>query len=145
MAEVARGISDRTDDRHDVARACCLWGYVASVDVFRGASLWLTDEEADILKDCRGSSLRCNFVLNREARLAGSSLWRLIPKHHYWDHLLRRAVPQRLNAANFWTFAEQDFVGRVVAMSKAVKKGGLARDSNISKRFLMHSETQVIL
>ena len=144
MAHVTKTISDSTGAPHDIARASCVWGFVASVDVFRTASSWLTDSYIDFLKGCRGASLHCSFDLNREARHGNCSLWRLIPKHHYWDHLLGRAGSQRLNPSNFWTFAEEGFIGRVVSISKAVRAGGLARDSNISKRFLTHFETQVV-
>ena len=51
--------------------------------------------------------------LSMEACLAGVPRWNVVPKFHYFAHMIDELHDRGMNPRCFWCFGDEDFVGRV--------------------------------
>ena len=77
----------------------------------------LTDSEASFLNVARESALHNYYWLHVHFAELGRSMFNMTPKFHECDHMLRRACQTRLSFALVWTFASEDFMGRMAKLS----------------------------
>ena len=127
---------------HNSAVAGTIFGYIRSLEICKASGTWLSDDAAGELETCRIAALECHAFLAHEAhRSSRDNVWVTKPKHHIYDETLRRACRERLNPGNHWCFADEDFVGKVVQISRFVG-GGRARAEGTLRRYLLRLHCQ---
>ena len=94
--------------------ATSLWGWVSAIDLLKSFPMFLNAEQQAQIEQCRIAALGSHSVLCCRSIAEGRQQFRTIPKHHSCDHLLR----DRRNPTHSWTFADEDFIGRLVRMSR---------------------------
>ena len=58
-----------------------------------------------------------------------------MPKHHYYDHCIRRAIDIRLNPLYHWAFMDEDLMGKIKLIAQQCS--GVTRESRVLQRFLI--------
>eukprot|EP00969_Alexandrium_andersonii_P089802 3965558-Alexandrium_andersonii.AAC.1 len=56
------------------------------------------------------------------------------PKHHMYDHCLRRADSGRLDPVHHWAMADEDFIGKISRV--AAKPHAAQRSHRAAERFV---------
>ena len=114
-------ISNSTRSSYDEAMCSSLWGLIRGVDIFQAAGKFLNSSEKAQLEIARQAAFTGHSFLAHRAILASSGLFRTLPKTHYCDHIYR-AVDGR-NGADGWTFADEDFIGRLIRINRRSSDG----------------------
>ena len=127
MSNICVSIASANPSDVNRAQSACIWAYVQFVDVCRCAPLWRRDSDRRELEFCRKTALFAHSVLAHEANAGRipANLWATKPKCHYFDHLARKCLSEKLNPCNHWVFADEDFIGRIVRIVHHV--GGSTR------------------
>lgn len=105
-------------DQHITHCSAMLWGYCFIFDTCLRGGLWFDRDEACRISYARQVALGSNAALSREALQLGKTIYPQKPKHHLCDHALRDAATTRLNPGHHWTFSDEDFIGRMVKLSR---------------------------
>ena len=122
---------------HNQAVFGCLYGFIQTAELCKSCDVWLTDDVVDQLKFCRDLALCSHAFLANEAHLTRRAhLWVTKPKHHLYDECISVSVQSRLSPGNHWVFADEDFIGRCVSITKFVW-GGPKRAERTLLRYLL--------
>ena len=57
--------------------------------------------------------------LAAEAAAAGKKLWKAQPKLHLFCHLCEWQIPLRLNPRMYWTYGDEDLVGKLIEVASS--------------------------
>ena len=102
------------DDYSPQGLRCTLLGaYVRLFEIFSMPAWRMGSRELLQIKELGKQLLLCSNLLASRAKRAGSKNWRLKPKHHQLLELCHEANATALNPALYWTFGDEDFVGKV--------------------------------
>ena len=71
----------------------------------------LTVEQATRLEVARKEGLLGHHFLAKESIRQGRFIYKLMPKHHKMDHLMRRGIRARVSPNLFWTFVLESEMG----------------------------------
>ena len=115
-AKVVRLAERMPNDGYLQSMSLMMWGYCEMISVLLRSPLWLPDDSAEILMTTREAALFGNAELSSLAIAASRNMFPLKPKLHMVDHLCREAHLTRLNPAYYWTFADEDFMGRIKSL-----------------------------
>ena len=96
-----------------------MWGFAEAIIIMNLAGFWLEPSECDRLETAREASLMSYAHLSRESCDTGILTWPTKPKNHYWDELCRESVRLSQNPSSHWCFQDEDFIGRVVVISRS--------------------------
>ena len=117
LCSVVTDESHRAPENTHLSRcSAMLWGYCSIFTICREGDLWLTDKEAVKLEFSREAALYNNAALSAER----PNRFPQKPKHHELDHALRESTRSRLNLGHHWAFSDEDFIGRIARLARAV-------------------------
>ena len=64
--------------------------------------------------------IRLYAQLSHEAIVQRVKMWKMSPKHHIFTHLCEWQIPDlKLNPRSYWTYADEDLVGRTVEVAES--------------------------
>ena len=121
LLSVLTSLSAASGDAHHELMCCTLWGFIRGVDIFKSAGRFLNPSEKVRLEAARKAAFVAHARLAHAAIASNSTLWRTIPKSHYIDHLYR--CEDCLNPACGWTFADEDWIGRLIRINHRSSDG----------------------
>ena len=78
---------------------------------------WLTEAAAAEFYTGGTLALTMFAALSRRARASGQPRWPIKPKMHQIDHMLTTVLTTSLNPAWWWSFADEDFNGKLVKLA----------------------------
>ena len=117
---VAHVLVEQPGDRNQHARLrmTCLWGLADFLHVLDTQGHWLDRHARARVKHAATAYLMCYQHLSREAHDDGKLLWKVLPKHHYFGHMVRDAWTSGWNCRFDATFALEDFGGHVAKLNR---------------------------
>ena len=116
--------------------ASCAWTYMELLKKIESWPLLLTAEQAEYFFKTGQSHLMMYSQLRKQSSeqdgrdSINRSLWQLMPKHHYFQHLLFTVREERVNPAYFTLLCAESFVGTIARMAR------LSHRSTLSKRVI---------
>ena len=110
-------LGERPEDSDAELRAVAIWGLADMMYVFDTSEPLLSDSQVSRARRSGYAYLNAWASLASKANLEGRAAYKLRPKMHYLDHLLER-LETRENPRFFSNFADEDFMGRVVAIAR---------------------------
>ena len=133
--KVTRLADQKPGDHYLQVMALMMWGYCEMISLLHRSPLWLDDDTANKLMITREAALFANAELSGLAIAASRNIFPLKPKLHMVDHLCREAASNRLNPAFYWTFADEDFIGRMKSLAKSCHRSTVAK--RVSERYVI--------
>ena len=86
-----------------------LWGLGTLWQEYRNG--WqLSSARAALMEEARKAFLLGYHACSKAHHARQSFIYPIIPKHHHFDHLLRRAIRTKLSPSLVWTFSEEDMM-----------------------------------
>ena len=114
LSTVATSLADqRPLDMHLTLIATMLFGYVDIIVCCQGAEQILSDAEVARLGVARECALHSHRALSTNMMALGVRRYPPKPKMHVTDHVVRLAMANKVNPLWSWTFADEDFIGRI--------------------------------
>jgi hypothetical protein len=94
----------------------CVWGLHSYFEILKAADRFFTHAE---VSSVHRAGIACLTAYSELAKLrGGAALWHHIPKMHQFQHLLEDAVIDLSNPRFFHCFSDEDFVGRMLRLSR---------------------------
>ena len=118
---------------HTQLRRTCLWAYNEWHYVLDGADLILTDDQAAAAYRAGSLFLLAYGALASEAVANEMYLWKLRPKHHYFQHMVEFAAQYKMNPRKLQCLADEDYLGKIKRVCKQLHK------SNVCLRYLQRA------
>ena len=105
---------------HSKIRATMLWGFVGAYKLFSWPGVFrFNDEQVPHLSSCRKAALHGFDWLTKSACEGNRPLYKVVPKIHNLDRILRNAIDTRRNPTTYWCFSEEDFCGTIAKLANA--------------------------
>ena len=102
------------DDYSPAGNRCKILGaYARLFEIFSMPKWRMSSGDLLQIKELGQQLLLCSNLRATQAKRAGSSNWRLKPKHHQLLELLHETHATALSPSLWWTFGDEDFVGKV--------------------------------
>ena len=95
-------------------------------EIFSSAKWRLSAADLIKINDVGKELLLCSNLRAADAIRTGSSNWRLKPKHHQMLELLHEARATALSPGLFWTFGDEDFVGKISVIASCCHRRTVA-------------------
>eukprot|EP00959_Pyramimonas_sp_CCMP1952_P039014 817166-Pyramimonas_sp.AAC.2 len=78
-------------------------------------------QSAENIKDwgIRHAMLYSQFFREAARRDPRTPLWRMVPKHHLFVHLLEKQTPEQGNPREGWNYGDEDEIGTAVELASA--------------------------
>ena len=95
------------------ARCKLLGAYARLFEIFSMPKWRIGSRDLLQIKELGQQLLLCSNLRAAQAKRAGSKNWRLKPKHHQILELLHETNATALSPSLYWTFGDEDFVGKV--------------------------------
>ena len=109
LAPIAVTVARRDGTHENRMRSLMLWGLDTLWQEYRNG--WqLSDERAALMEEARKAFLLGYHACSKAHHARQSFIYPIIPKHHHFDHLLRRAIRTKLSPSLVWTFSEEDMM-----------------------------------
>ena len=90
-------------------------------------SIFMTADEMHKLEEARCQSLHGYHALWTQSQELGKHRWGVIPKCHYMDHMYRRAITTSVSMGTWWTFSDEDWIGRGAKLGSMVHAASMNR------------------
>jgi len=116
-------------------RALMCEALVKFYDIIHESGYYITDGAT--FKQA-ASQFQLNYQwLSQNAMQNGQHLWSVVPKHHFFEHLVDQALFE--NPKMFWVYTGEDFVGRLCRVAHFVLPGKATHDltSFLVERYLI--------
>ena len=115
------------DDVDSLIRLC-LGGFSQVYSVIKHKHRWLTEADAATLESGREAAL---YGFNALSSLFACQdppcpLFKMTPKFHQMDHILRVAVRDKLNPRVFWTLGDESFGGEVALVCRGLHPSSMS-------------------
>ena len=109
--------------------ACMTWGFSNFINILQDNGQWVRDEDVPKLMQARAAALHNYNALSHAAASANppQALWPMKPKIHLLDHVARDVANNKLNATWYWTFLDEDFVGRMTRLAAMTHRANCRR------------------
>lgn len=91
-------------------------------------SIFMSEGETRRLEQARERSLHGYHWLWTNSKATGHHRWHVIPKCHYVDHMHRRSIERTICMSTWWTFSEEDWIGR------GAKLAGMTHGASMNRR-----------
>ena len=124
----------RPADRHLKNVSVVLYALADFFHVCETADRYFTDAQATQLWRAGSLFLAVYSGLAAEAVKDKVHAWQIVPKHHYFCHLILESYAGRLNPAYHHCFADEDFVGQVARSTCKLHRNTLSRQ--VCQRYL---------
>jgi hypothetical protein len=128
---VAKRYSDGSDDYNLLLGS--LEGLDGFYDIINVRQMFLEPHESARLIEHVHKSCLCYAALAKRGADAGTKLYNLTPKFHYWMHMAWFAKFE--NPRQSWTYANEDYVGRIAKVAKSIAFG--TNSLNLGRKVLL--------
>lgn len=110
LAPICQTVAERAGATHlDRMRSLMLWGMDTLWREYR-AGWKLCDRRVLVFMKARKAALHGYHACAKAHFDSGTFIYPIIPKHHHFDHLLRRAIRTKISPCVLWTFSEEDMM-----------------------------------
>ena len=123
-------------DEHVRLRAACLAAWASMIEQFDYCGRFFTEDEARLAYQAGRLFLVLYQRLANRAIGENRRLWKVLPKHHYIDHQIRRLKKDRFNPRYRQCFLDEDWMGKVKKI--ASKTHGASTLHRFIDRYLLH-------
>jgi len=105
-------------DEHMRLRATCAWGISTFLQTSDSCGVVLEDATIDALEYAGRLYILSYASLAERAAISGEYLWKVRPKLHVFDHMISDLRETKLNPARYGAWGEEDFLGKIKALTK---------------------------
>ena len=105
--------------QHDRRRSGVAQLLVRFYEIVEQEGLFLSDAAVREIKSIGKDLPMLYIALASEAALKQQRLWKAQPKMHLFQHLCEWQVPMKLNPRIYWTYADEDLVGKLIEVASA--------------------------
>ena len=125
---------------YEETMALCAWAMGQFWFVISNADMFMTAQQRASAMSHGEEYLVSYVVLATEKLRAGERLWKVRPKMHSFHHQCLQMATSRLNPRHMACWADEDYVGRIMAASKAASQRQVAMGTLV--RYLATCATQ---
>ena len=118
-----RQLKAKPDNERYAERASMLWGLTSVYKIWRESPLWLTPEARQMLVAPRDAFFGLYVKLCLQAKEDRKPLYKMVPKHHMLDHMVRHCLETGLNPCAYWCFQDEDAMRLQMGIANYSKQG----------------------
>ena len=118
---------DNVNSRYQQLRAVCAWAHAEFYSAMEQAPRYLSAAQANRISEAGATFLRTYNTLRKLAELDARPAWAIRPKFHQLDHMCLDVARDRYNPRFYHCYADEDFVGRIMRISRRCHKRCVGR------------------
>ena len=126
IAELAINAAEEASTIYSRTRAACAWSIAAYHATLDGADRILTADETEKVCKLARDFLDTYQALSRMSIDEHRRQWHIVKKHHYFVHSIIDIRRTRKNPRFFTCYADEDFVGRIAAVTRRLHRKTVA-------------------
>lgn len=126
IAELAISAAEQASTIYSRTRAACAWSMAAYHATLDGAGRYLTADETEKVCSLARGFLDTYQALARMSIDNSRRQWHIVKKHHYFVHSIIDVRRTRKNPRFFTCYADEDFVGRIAAVTRRLHRKTVA-------------------